>query len=259
VAETIAKSGLQSLLSGELIPLIPQPHLLKNENELHHYLEKLQDYIRRLLAAITLENITNEPPTPLPPGVGKLLPTAWRYDAATNKFQHKLTQVQFLGANAEGGWVDITDGNQPLQLTQVVNTVLYDPVTHELSQAFTTLVNVLSYDVPDGGPIGDITPFPPPPPTTVDKDAVVDWRYDGTTHKFQYKKATLSVIATSADSAWTDSGGSQPVQLARSVTNVDYNTTTHIISEDVRVDLYVLEMGAATTGINIDTADPCTP
>jgi hypothetical protein len=32
-----------------------------------------------------------------------------------------------------------------------------------------------------------------------------------------------------------------------------------VISEDIRADIYVLEMGAATTGINIDTADPCTP
>jgi hypothetical protein len=255
VAETIAKSGLQSLLSGELIPLIPQPHLLKNENELHHYLEKLQDYIRRLLAAITLENITNEPPPPLPPGVGKLLPTAWRYDAATNKFQYKLTQVQFLGANAEGGWTDIPDGNQPTSVARVVRNVDYS--APNMVEDIVVDVNVLAKgtDTEDVA-IGTISPVPP---ATVPVTVLTGWHYDTTTHKWQIKTRVADVIAVAAESAWTDTPDGQPVVATRFVTNVDYSTTTHVISEDIRADIYVLEMGAATTGINIDTADPCTP
>lgn len=51
-----AKSPLQSLLSGELIPQLPN-----NQNQtLVDYLRKLTDYIRRLMAKLTSTNIIQE-------------------------------------------------------------------------------------------------------------------------------------------------------------------------------------------------------
>ena len=252
MAETVSKSGLQSLLSGELVPLIPQPHLLKDVNELHHYLEKLHDYIRRLLAAITTENISNEPPPPLPPGEGRTIATAWRYNAATNKFQRKTTQVQFAAANAESDWADVPDGDQPEQITQVVRDVNYNSGTHSLTQDIVSVVNVLQKEADTTEAIGTITPSPLP---HVNVEAIVDWRYDNTTHKWQIKTQPMQVIDAEGASDWTDViSGTHPVQLARAVTNVDYSTVSHELTEDVRADVYVLEMGAATTGINVNTA-----
>src|SRR5690242_4594691 len=102
VVATNSTSPLQSLLSGELFPILPSARLLAQDdgNELYHYLEKLQDYIRRLLGQLTAINIYNEiitnPPTPLPPGTTITVVTDWQYDGSNHKFQVKTRDITGL-------------------------------------------------------------------------------------------------------------------------------------------------------------------
>jgi hypothetical protein len=98
---------------------------------------------------------------------------------------------------------------------------------------------------------------PPEPPTGTQTTVAVDWRYDTATHRFQVKTRPIVPLFVGVESAWTDASGGQPVNASRVVNNVDYSTTTHIITEDHYADVYVLEKGALTTGTNIDSATTC--
>lgn len=245
----VRKSGLQSVLSGELIPLIPSSEMLKDTRELYRYLEQLQDYIRRLLAGLTIDLIINEvPPDPLP-GQGRIIPTNWRYDAASNKFQRKTTQIVALTYGVESAWENVPEGDQPVTISNVVNHVDY--TAPDFEETFVADVNVLSHGTGGERVVGQISPFPV---ATVPMTAITGWHYDTTTHKWQIKTRVVDVIGVATESAWGDTPDGQPVMATRFLTNVDYSTSTHILSEDDRANVYVLEMGSATTGTNVVTA-----
>lgn len=88
---------------------------------------------------------------------------------------------------------------------------------------------------------------------------ITAWRYDATTHKFQVKTQSIYAVEAAAASGWTDvADGSQPSSLATAVRDVNYNTTTHVLSQDYTASVYVLEKGSDTSAETIDTAETCT-
>lgn len=82
------------------------------------------------------------------------------------------------------------------------------------------------------------------------------WEYDLTTHQFQIKTYPLLAVTNGNESAWTPNpDGGQPVSGSL-VTDVNYNTTTHVLREAVSANAFLLEL-PATANTTIDTAQAC--
>jgi hypothetical protein len=249
---TNSTSPLQSLLSGEMIPLIPDARLLAQDNglELFHYLEKLNDYIRRLLGALTSVNIFNEiitnPPPNLPPGLTTTHVTDWRYDSTTQKFQKKTRSVTVLAVGEESDWTNTTDG-QPSGVTNLTD-FQYDATSHKFQYKTQS-----SYVLPPVGSVSAFTNAGGSQP--VASTSITSWQYNTSTHHFEQKTRQAYVLELASESSFGDTAGTQPSTVARVIRNVDYSTSTHELTEDGVVDVYVLEKGADFNGTNVDTAE----
>ncbi len=94
--------------------------------------------------------------------------------------------------------------------------------------------------------------------TTVAVTPITHWQYDTTTHKWQIKTYTLTALVSGSESSWTDNpDGNQPVHALKVITDVEYDTTTHYLTQDYE-DCYVLEQSSITVDQHIDDATSCT-
>lgn len=91
-------------------------------------------------------------------------------------------------------------------------------------------------------------------PTTT--TVVTDWRYDTSTHKFQKKTQSITVLAKGAESGWTNTSDGQPVSQDI-VDDVTYDTSTGNLEQDKRTAAYILESGTNSDNNLIEQAEDC--
>jgi hypothetical protein len=251
MAGTTVKSSLQSLLSGEPIPTPPQARIEwgidRYQLEMERFHTALLDYIRRLVGRLTSATIITEITTG---GGGDTItiPTAWRYDATSHTFQKKTRDIQVISASVESGWSTITDGTQPTQVTDMVDWQ-YNTTSHQFEY------KTRPQYVLEAGSVSSFSATGGTQPTSA--SVVGDWQYDTSTHKFQKKTRTVYTLDSGSLGSFADTSGGQPVELATVVEDVEYDTTSHVLSQDYWASVFVLEHGSETVDANVDTAVVC--
>lgn len=226
---TTVTSRLQSLLSGEPLPKLPDWNQVWDLGQYHLAIEdfhrRLLEYIRRLFGKITEANIIAT--------LGGVGLGDWRYNATTHKFQVK----RFKDDGTLGDWEN-APADQPTQVTEVYDWQ-YDTVSHKFqkkTQSFYVLENASASGWTDVYTAQSVT-------------NLTEWHYDATTHKFQYKTQADYVLEKASVSSYTNAPADQPVRVHPSyVENVRYDTTDHKFYETpAGFDLYALEGGSSSS------------